>query len=55
MEESVLLDQIEQCRREMIALSDLHGINADIVIQSSKRLDELLNALQLLPNRKLAS
>jgi|GEM_PF-6035530 len=38
-----LLKEIEQCREEMIALCSQYGMNADIVIQSSERLDDLLN------------
>ncbi len=55
MNKSSLLEQIEQCRKEMITLSDLYGINSDIVIQSSKRLDDLLNQYQMINYRKLAS
>lgn len=38
-----LLKEIEQRREEMIALCSLYGMNSDIVIQSSERLDDLLN------------
>jgi len=38
-----LLKEIEQCRREMIKLSNNHGLTSDVVVQSSQRLDELIN------------
>jgi len=38
-----LLKEIEQCRREMIKLSINHGLTSDVVVQSSQRLDELIN------------
>lgn len=46
MSEAVLLKKIEQCREEMIQLSNSYGINSEIVIQSSKKLDDLLNQYQ---------
>ncbi|SET81640.1 Spo0E like sporulation regulatory protein [Oceanobacillus limi] len=44
--ENVLLKKIEKCRREMIALSISHGLTSEAVVQSSKRLDDLLNEYQ---------
>ncbi|WP_284141603.1 MULTISPECIES: aspartyl-phosphate phosphatase Spo0E family protein [unclassified Virgibacillus] len=41
-----LLKEIEQCREKMIALGALYGLTADIVVQYSKRLDDLLNEYQ---------
>lgn len=38
-----LLKEIEQCREEMIALCSLYSMTSDVVIQSSVRLDDLLN------------
>lgn len=55
MKKSLLLEQIELCRSEMVRLSALHGINADIVIQSSKRLDDLLTQFQIIDRRKMVS
>lgn len=45
MRKSLLL-KIEQCREEMLTLSDLHGMTSEIVLQSSKKLDDLLNEYQ---------
>ena len=39
----LLLSKIETCRKEMIALSNTYGLTSHQVIQSSKKLDELLN------------
>jgi hypothetical protein len=41
-----LLKQIEQCRAEMITLSYSYPMTDDVVVQSSKRLDDLLNQYQ---------
>ncbi|HLR81052.1 MAG TPA: aspartyl-phosphate phosphatase Spo0E family protein [Bacillota bacterium] len=41
-----LLKEIENCRQEMIQLSNVYGLTSQVVIQSSKRLDELLNKYQ---------
>ncbi|WP_246202654.1 aspartyl-phosphate phosphatase Spo0E family protein [Virgibacillus doumboii] len=43
---SILLEKIEECRDKMIALSKIHGLSSNIVIQSSKQLDDLLNEYQ---------
>ncbi|WP_188456741.1 aspartyl-phosphate phosphatase Spo0E family protein [Virgibacillus oceani] len=43
MNKSILLEKIEQCREEMITLSCSYGLTADVVVQSSKQLDKLLN------------
>lgn len=43
MHKALLLKQIEQCRKEMIDLSKDHGMTADVVVHSSKKLDDLLN------------
>lgn len=55
MERSLLLNQIEQCRHELIKLSNLHELNSAIVIQTSKRLDDLLNQYQMRHNQTLVS
>ncbi|MUK89327.1 Spo0E family sporulation regulatory protein-aspartic acid phosphatase [Ornithinibacillus sp. L9] len=44
--ENILLKKIEKCRREMIALSFSHGLTSEAVVQTSKRLDALLNEYQ---------
>ncbi|TQS71066.1 aspartyl-phosphate phosphatase Spo0E family protein [Ornithinibacillus gellani] len=41
-----LLQEIEQCRKEMIELGVAHGLTSDIVVQSSKKLDHLLVTYQ---------
>jgi len=41
-----LLKEIEQCRKEMIKLSIIHGLTSDVVVQSSQRLDRLINEYQ---------
>lgn len=46
MSESLLLEKIEDCRKEMITLSDLYGMTSEVVIQTSKKLDILLNEYQ---------
>lgn len=46
MSESLLLEKIEICREEMITLSDLYGMTSEVVIQTSKKLDGLLNEYQ---------
>ncbi|WP_246206687.1 aspartyl-phosphate phosphatase Spo0E family protein [Virgibacillus ihumii] len=43
---SLLLEKIEECRDEMMILSNHHGLTSEIVIESSKRLDNLLNTYQ---------
>ncbi|GAA0594193.1 hypothetical protein GCM10009001_07890 [Virgibacillus siamensis] len=43
---SILLEKIEQCRNEMIILSSDHELTSEIVIESSKKLDDLLNTYQ---------
>jgi Spo0E like sporulation regulatory protein len=41
-----LLLQIEQCRKEMIALSDTYKLTSEAVVKTSKKLDNLLNQYQ---------
>ncbi|MFC0302087.1 aspartyl-phosphate phosphatase Spo0E family protein [Virgibacillus soli] len=36
------MKQIEQCRKEMISLGSEYELTSDVVVQSSKRLDNLL-------------
>ncbi|MEN1967974.1 aspartyl-phosphate phosphatase Spo0E family protein [Lentibacillus sp. N15] len=38
-----LIEKIEQQRSEMISLSCSYGLASDVVVQSSKQLDKLLN------------
>ncbi|WP_010099565.1 aspartyl-phosphate phosphatase Spo0E family protein [Ornithinibacillus scapharcae] len=42
-----LLQKIEQCRKEMIALSDTYHLTSEVVVETSKKLDLLLNEYQL--------
>ncbi|WP_085993611.1 aspartyl-phosphate phosphatase Spo0E family protein [Oceanobacillus senegalensis] len=46
MTKSVLLEKIEECREEMILLSDSHDLTSEAVISSSMKLDELINEYQ---------
>lgn len=46
MSKSLLLEKIEIRREEMISLSDLYGMTSEVVVQSSKELDGLLNEYQ---------
>ncbi|GAB3062947.1 Spo0E family sporulation regulatory protein-aspartic acid phosphatase [Virgibacillus ainsalahensis] len=41
-----LLEKIEECRKEMISLSDTHELTSDAVISSSMKLDKLINEYQ---------
>jgi len=40
---SLLLEKIEQCRKEMISLSDFNALTSEKVISSSAKLDKLIN------------
>ncbi|WP_082684202.1 aspartyl-phosphate phosphatase Spo0E family protein [Lentibacillus amyloliquefaciens] len=40
---SLLLEKIEKCRLEMLELSKQYGLTSMPVVESSKRLDNLLN------------
>ncbi|MFB4170129.1 Spo0E family sporulation regulatory protein-aspartic acid phosphatase [Virgibacillus sp. JSM 102003] len=40
---SILLEKIEDCRDTLITLSNSHGLTTEVVIQTSKKLDKLLN------------
>ncbi|WP_081755788.1 aspartyl-phosphate phosphatase Spo0E family protein [Paucisalibacillus sp. EB02] len=42
-----LLLQIEQCRKEMIALSDTYKLTSEVVVKTSEKLDNLLNQYQI--------
>lgn len=46
MTKSTLLEKIEECRKEMILLSDNHDLTSEAVITSSMKLDELINLYQ---------
>lgn len=46
MGKTVLLEKIEECRHEMIALSDSHELTSEAVIASSIKLDNLINEYQ---------
>ncbi|HLR63294.1 MAG TPA: aspartyl-phosphate phosphatase Spo0E family protein [Lentibacillus sp.] len=43
---SILLKKIEEGRHEMLALSRQYGLTSLAVVESSKRLDDLLNQYQ---------
>ncbi|MFC4559612.1 aspartyl-phosphate phosphatase Spo0E family protein [Virgibacillus kekensis] len=43
---SLLLEKIEECRDEMISLSNTHGLTSEAVVRKSEILDELLNEYQ---------
>jgi hypothetical protein len=44
--DKLLLKKIEQCRKEMIALSSSNKLTSDAVVETSKKLDLLLNEYQ---------
>ncbi|MEC5425820.1 aspartyl-phosphate phosphatase Spo0E family protein [Virgibacillus sp. C22-A2] len=46
MGKSVLLEKIEECRKEMITLSHSHALTSEAVISSSLKLDRLINEYQ---------
>lgn len=46
MGKSSLLEKIEQSRQEMISLSESYALTSKRVIDSSKKLDDLLNKYQ---------
>lgn len=50
MNTSLLLKRIEACRKEMISLSEKHGMASVPVIESSKKLDNLLNQYERAKN-----
>ncbi|MFS0674922.1 aspartyl-phosphate phosphatase Spo0E family protein [Ornithinibacillus sp. 179-J 7C1 HS] len=41
-----LLQEIEQCRKEMITLSNKYKLTSEVVVATSKKLDNLLNQYQ---------
>lgn len=43
MSKSMLLEKIEDCRQEMIQLSDEYELTSEAVISSSMKLDRLIN------------
>ncbi|WP_081922161.1 aspartyl-phosphate phosphatase Spo0E family protein [Oceanobacillus jeddahense] len=44
MNKKALFIEIEQCRQEMLALSEEHGLESEHVLASSEKLDELIYA-----------
>lgn len=48
-----LLLEIEKYRNKMIHLSDSYGLTSEVVVETSKRLDGLLNALQDVQGRRI--
>jgi len=46
MNKTELQREIEACRKEMVKLSGEYGLTADIVVQTSTHLDQLLNRYQ---------
>ena len=43
---NTLIEKIEACREEMIALSYTYDLTSDAVISSSMKLDQLINEYQ---------
>ena len=43
MNKTLLLEKIEQCRKEMMSLSDSNALTSEKVISSSTKLDKLIN------------
>ncbi|WP_234032369.1 aspartyl-phosphate phosphatase Spo0E family protein [Lentibacillus cibarius] len=46
MDNNSKLKEIEKYRNEMIRTGDKYGLTSPVAIQSSQRLDELLNSYQ---------
>jgi len=44
--ESSLLEKIEECRQEMLSLSESYEFTSKPVIDTSQKLDDLLNKYQ---------
>lgn len=44
VDKKALFIEIEQCRQEMLALSEEHGLESEHVLASSEKLDELIYA-----------
>ncbi|RKQ13266.1 aspartyl-phosphate phosphatase Spo0E family protein [Oceanobacillus bengalensis] len=42
----MLMEKIEECREEMITLSDKYDLTSEAVISSSTKLDKLINEYQ---------
>ncbi|MFA1821112.1 Spo0E family sporulation regulatory protein-aspartic acid phosphatase [Virgibacillus oceani] len=47
----LLLEKIEQCRKEMISLSKSHALTSEKIISSSTKLDKLINECHGLKNK----
>lgn len=43
---NTLIEKIEACREEMITLSYTYDLTSEVVISSSKKLDQLINEYQ---------
>ncbi|MBY7141844.1 aspartyl-phosphate phosphatase Spo0E family protein [Virgibacillus sp. NKC19-3] len=46
MEKVQLLEKIEECRHEMILLTQSHELTSETVIATSEKLDNLINDYQ---------
>jgi len=44
VDKKALFMEIEQCRQEMLALSEEHGLDSETVLSTSKKLDALIFA-----------
>lgn len=55
MSKLVLLEKIEASRQEMITLSDSHALTSETMIESSMKLDKLINKYQNPKKYELAS
>ncbi|MCF3943833.1 aspartyl-phosphate phosphatase Spo0E family protein [Oceanobacillus alkalisoli] len=55
MSKALLLEKIETCRQELVALSYHHELTSQAVIESSMKLDTLINKYQNYDNYELAS
>lgn len=53
MHSSLLLEKIEQCRKEMISLSNSNNLTSEKVISTSTKLDKLIQEYQI--NSKASS
>lgn len=55
MSKAILLEKIEDCRRELISLSSNHDLTSKAVIESSMKLDTLIYKYQNYDNYELSS
>lgn len=55
MSKLILLNEIESCRKEMIALSYYHELTSEKMLESSMKLDKLIDKYQNYPEYELTA